>query len=45
MNREDAIMLDVRESGEWSSGHIPHARHITVGQLDKRLSEIEKFKS
>lgn len=44
MNREDAVVIDVRETGEWSSGHIAGARHITLGQLDKRLSEIEKFK-
>jgi len=44
MNREDALVLDVRETGEWSSGHIAGARHITLGQLDKRMSEIEKFK-
>jgi rhodanese-related sulfurtransferase len=44
MNREDALVLDVRETGEWSSGHIPGARHITLAQLEKRLSEIEKFK-
>ena len=45
MNREDAIVLDVRESSEWSTGHIAGSRHITLGQLDKRLSEIEKFKT
>ena len=44
MNREDALVLDVRETGEWSSGHIAGARHITLAQLDKRISEIEKFK-
>ena len=44
MNREDALMLDVRETGEWSSGHIPGARHIALTQLDKRMSELEKFK-
>ena len=44
MNREDALMLDVRETGEWSAGHIPGARHITLAQLEKRMSEIEKFK-
>ena len=44
INREDALVLDVRETGEWSSGHISGARHITLGQLDKRLSELEKFK-
>jgi len=44
MNREDALVLNVRETGEWGAGHITGARHITLGQLDKRLSELEKFK-
>ncbi len=44
MNREDALVLDVRETAEWSSGHITGARHITLGQLEKRMSELEKFK-
>lgn len=44
MNREDALVLDVRETGEWSSGHISGARHITLAQLGKRMSELEKFK-
>ena len=44
MNREDALVLDVRETGEWSSGHITGARHITLAQLEKRLSELDKFK-
>lgn len=45
MNREDAVVLDVRETGEWSSGHIVGARHIALGQVEKRISEIEKFKT
>ncbi|MBI4985519.1 MAG: rhodanese-like domain-containing protein [Rhodocyclales bacterium] len=44
INREDALVLDVRETGEWSAGHIPAARHIAVGQIEKRLSEIDKYK-
>ena len=44
MNREDALVLDVRETGEWSSGHITGARHITLAQIDTRLSELDKFK-
>lgn len=44
LNREDALVLDVRETHEWDRGHIPNARHIALGQLDKRMSEIEKFK-
>lgn len=28
-----AILLDVRESGEWASGHITGATHMPLGQL------------
>ncbi len=44
INREDGVVLDVREANEWSSGHIPNARHIALGQLAGRLSELDKFK-
>ena len=45
LNREDALVLDVRETHEWDRGHIPNSRHIALGQIGKRLHEIEKFKS
>lgn len=45
INREDALVVDVRETSEWSAGHIPNARHIALGQLDKHMSELEKFKN
>jgi rhodanese-related sulfurtransferase len=44
LNREEGLMLDVREPNEWASGHIANARHIALGQLGSRLSELEKFK-
>jgi rhodanese-related sulfurtransferase len=44
MNREDAVVLDVRESTEWAGGHIANARHIALGQFDKHLVEIDKYK-
>ena len=44
INREDALVIDVREPQEWSQGHIPGARHIPLGQLPKRLNELEKYK-
>jgi rhodanese-related sulfurtransferase len=44
MNREDAVILDVRETAEWSGGHIANARHIALGQIDKHLVEIDKLK-
>ncbi|MFA6445453.1 MAG: rhodanese-like domain-containing protein [Sterolibacterium sp.] len=45
LNREDALVIDVREASEWSAGHIPNSRHIAIGQLEKQIHEIEKFKS
>lgn len=44
INRQDALVVDVRETAEWSAGHIPSARHIALGHLGKHLSEIEKYK-
>jgi rhodanese-related sulfurtransferase len=44
INRQDALIVDVRETAEWSAGHMPDARHIALGHLEKHLSEIEKFK-
>lgn len=44
INREDAIVIDVREPNEWAQGHIPNARHIPLAQLESRLAELEKHK-
>ena len=44
INREDGVVVDVRETGEWSTGHIPNARHIALGQLSGHISELEKVK-
>ncbi len=44
INREDAVVIDVREPAEYAGGHIPNARHIPLSQLDKRLPELEKFR-
>lgn len=45
INRRDAIVLDVRETGDFEAGHITHARHIPEAQLKDRIRELEKFKS
>ncbi|NWG30291.1 MAG: rhodanese-like domain-containing protein [Rhodocyclaceae bacterium] len=44
INRQDALVVDVRETAEWSAGHIPAARHLPLSQFAKHLVEIEKFK-
>lgn len=37
-----ALLIDVRESHEYKSGHAPGAKHISLGVLDRRLKEIPK---
>jgi rhodanese-related sulfurtransferase len=44
INREDATVVDVRDVAEFAQGHIPNSRHIPLGQLEKRLTELEKLK-
>lgn len=44
INRKDALMLDVREPDEFGAGHVPNAKNVPLGQIDKRIGEIEKFK-
>jgi hydroxyacylglutathione hydrolase len=34
------VVLDVRNSDEWNSGHMPGAVHIPVGALQARSSEL-----
>lgn len=45
LNREDAVVVDVREAAEWNAGHIANAHHIAQAQLAKRMVELEKFKN
>ena len=35
INREDAVMLDVRESGEYDAGHILGARNVPLARLER----------
>jgi len=45
INRQDALVIDVREDGEYAKGHIVGARHIPLGQLEARAKELQKYKS
>lgn len=42
MQRDGAILIDVRESYEWHEGHIPGARHIPLGSLTQHLDKLDK---
>jgi rhodanese-related sulfurtransferase len=44
INREDAVVVDVRDSKEFGLGHIAGAINIPLSSLDSRLDELDKYK-
>lgn len=44
INHKNALVLDVREDGEYKLGHILNSMHIPLGKLNERSDELEKFK-
>ena len=45
INREKAVVVDVREPEEYVKGHITNAKNIPLSQLDERLPQVAKNKS
>lgn len=45
MNRENALVLDVREPDEYAKGHIEGAVYIPFGKLKERVAELDAHKS
>jgi rhodanese-related sulfurtransferase len=37
---EGALLVDVRSPSEFSTGHLPGARNIPVGELGRRANEL-----
>ncbi|EPC00673.1 sulfurtransferase [Litchfieldella anticariensis FP35 = DSM 16096] len=44
INREDAVVVDIRDANDFKAGHIAGARNIPQSRLDARLNELEKHK-
>jgi rhodanese-related sulfurtransferase len=44
INREDALVLDVREDSELKSGKIQGAKHIPFSVLKQRVGELKVFR-
>ena len=44
INRQDALVLDVREQAEFAQSHILNSRGLPLSQLEARIGDIEKFK-
>jgi rhodanese-related sulfurtransferase len=43
VNRQNALMLDVRETQEYEGGRVPNAVHLPLSQLAERGEEIRRF--
>lgn len=44
VNKEDALVVDLRDSGEFRKGHIVDSTNIPNSKLADRLGEIESHK-
>ena len=40
INREDALVIDVRESNEYVDGHLPESRNVPYSQLETRIGDL-----
>ena len=45
MNREDAVVVDLRPAADFAKGHILGARSIPLADLEKRAGELDKYKA
>ena len=44
INHKNALILDVREQGEYDAGHILNSKLIPLGKLGERIGELEKYR-
>ena len=44
MGRDDVVVIDVRESHEYSNGHVPNAKLIPVNSIYARREELPSDK-
>jgi rhodanese-related sulfurtransferase len=44
INRENALLVDIREPNEYAGGHLSAARNIPAGALAERAGELDQFK-
>ena len=45
MNREDALVLDVRETTEFGNGHLLGAKNVPLASIEVRAGEFDKHKA
>jgi rhodanese-related sulfurtransferase len=45
INREDALVIDVRDPAEYAKGHILGARNVPLAELERRSAELARHKA
>ncbi|MEO7400603.1 MAG: rhodanese-like domain-containing protein [Polaromonas sp.] len=45
INREKAVVVDVREPAEFAAGHVTGARNVPLGELESKLPGVMKNKA
>jgi rhodanese-related sulfurtransferase len=45
INRQDALVVDVREQAEYAQSHILNSRLLPLSQIEARMGDIDKFKN
>ncbi|NQW83599.1 MAG: rhodanese-like domain-containing protein [Alcaligenaceae bacterium] len=44
MNHQHAVLIDVRTTEAYNAGHVPQARSVPLGDLEKRAGALPKNK-
>ena len=44
MNHQHAVLVDVRPSEAFNSGHVPQARNVPLGDFEKKAAALPKNK-
>jgi rhodanese-related sulfurtransferase len=45
INRQDAVVIDVREADDYAKGHVLGARNVPLSQFETRVADLEKHKA
>lgn len=45
VNKNEGVVVDIREKAEFKTGHIVDSINIPHNQLSKHISELDKYKS
>ena len=44
INKEDAVVLDIRAQKDFSTGHLTNSINIPLADFDRRMSELNQYK-